>query len=132
MDVTLKELAKEIKKEDPRDFVTIQIEEEEYTLQILKGTKAKYGRDGDTWVYFVTEDKSPCITLVFSEGEVHLESYYFKSPSTCRRIPHDIFFNHFLSPLAKLLGASEINLNDASTKQFKNFTVPMIFFCIGW
>jgi hypothetical protein len=32
---------------DPREFVTIQIEEEEYTLQIVKGTKAKYGRDGE-------------------------------------------------------------------------------------
>ena len=68
---------------------------------------------------------------MFSENEVHLESYYFKAPSTCRRIPHDIFFNHFLSPLAKLLGVSEINLNDASTKQFKNCTVPMIFFALA-
>jgi hypothetical protein len=65
MEVTLKELAKEIQKEEPREFVTIQIEEE-YTLQILKGTKAKYGREGDTWLYFLTEDKSPCITIVFS------------------------------------------------------------------
>jgi hypothetical protein len=68
---------------------------------------------------------------VFSENEFHLESYYFKASSTCRRIPHDIFFNHFLSPLAKLLGVSEINLNDASTKQFKNCTVPMIFFALA-
>ena len=127
----LEELAEEIKKEDPLEFVTIQIQEEEYTLQIVKGTKAKYGRDGDTWLYFITEDQSPCITIVFSESEVHLESYYFKAPETCRRIPHDIFFNHFLSPLAKLLGASEINLNDASTKQFKNCTVPMIFFALA-
>ena len=127
----LKELAEEIKKEDPLEFVTIQIQEDEYTLQILKGTKAKYGREGDTWLYFVTEDQSPCITLVFSGSEVHLESYYFQAPETCRRIPHDIFFNHFLSPLAKLLGASEMNLNDASTKKFKNCTVPMIFFALA-
>ena len=77
MEVTLKELAEEIKKEEPREFVTIQIEEE-YTLQIKKGKKAKYGRDGETWLYFVTEDKSPCITVVFSETEVHLDSYYFQ------------------------------------------------------
>lgn len=127
----LKELAEEIKKEDPLEFVTIQIQEDEYALQIRKGKKAKYGREGDTWLYFLTEDKSPCITLVFSESEVHLESYYFKAPETCRRIPHDIFFNHFLSPLAKLLGASEMNLNDASTKKFKNCTVPMIFFALA-
>ena len=130
MEVTLEKLAEEIKKEDPREFVTLQIDDV-YTLQILKGTKAKYGSEGDTWLYFVTEDQSPCITLVFSANSVHLESYYFKAPATCRRIPHDIFFNHFLSPLAKLLGASEINLNDASTKKFKNCTVPMIFFALA-
>lgn len=130
MEVTLEELAEEIKKEDPREFVTIKIDDV-YTLQLLKGTKAKYGSEGDTWLYFVTEDKSPCITVVFSANTVHLESYYFQAPETCRRIPHDIFFNHFLSPLAKLLGASEINLNDASTKKFKNCTVPMIFFALA-
>ena len=96
----LKELAEEIKKEDPLEFVTIQIQEDEYTLQILKGTKAKYGREGDTWLYFVTEDQSPCITLVFSGSEVHLESYYFQAPETCRRIPHDIFLN-FIKKLIK-------------------------------
>lgn len=85
----------------------------------------------DTWLYFITTDNSPCITVVFTEREVHLESYYFKAHMTCRRIPHDIFFNHFLFPLATLLGATEINLNDASTKQFKNCTVPMIFFALA-
>jgi hypothetical protein len=89
----------EIKKEDPPEFVTIQIDEA-YTLQIRKGTKAKYGSEGDTWLYFVTEDKSPCITVVFSDNTVHLESYYFKAPESCKRIPHDIsiiFYLHLQS-----------------------------------
>jgi len=134
MELTLEELAKEIKKEEPLEFVTIKIQDKMYTLQLLKGTKAKYGLDGQTWLHFITDKPyadEPCITVVFSENEVHLGSYYFKAPSTCYRLPHDIFFNHFLSPLAKLFGASEINLNDASTKQFRNCTVPMIFFALA-
>ena len=76
MEVTLEELAEEIKKEDPREFVTIQIDDV-YTLQLLKGTKAKYGSEGDTWLYFVTEDKSPCITVVFSANTEEYHTIFF-------------------------------------------------------
>ena len=64
----LEDLAAELKKDEPTEFVKVKIGEALYDLQLLKGHRTKYGKESETWLYLLNEEKKPCIkpTMVIS------------------------------------------------------------------
>jgi hypothetical protein len=88
--------------------------------------------NGNVYISFINSAGEECIGVDhYKNGVLTLGNYYYNTPADCLRIPNDWFFNEFLIPLGKLLKVKRIILNDASSKQFRSCTVPMIFFALA-